>query len=141
VIIPLFLVLMFGGLFLYLTAGVLFESGRNSSSLASRQKYISILNELRQHPDSKALQSEARYLGRNFVSFFHGSQGRSPSESDFNTIELEIEDAIQGRAFRSHMPVSDKTPRSRAIGCIIWLVAAYVVFHLAIVITTKIINE
>ena len=97
------LVLFLGGFFiLYLLSGILFQSAGTRSQNASDIEYLKVLTELRRNPDSKALQSEARYLGRNSISFIFGRQGREPSNKDFEAIEREIEDAINGREFRRH---------------------------------------
>ena len=87
---------------IYFIAGILFESARSQSKRASEIEYLKVLSELRRNPESKALQTEARYLGRNHVAFVFGSQGREPSNSDFEAIEREVADAINGDEFRLH---------------------------------------
>ena len=119
---------------LYFSAGVLFESARSHSKQSSKNDYLKVLEELRRNPKSKALQSEARYLGNNQVAFLFGSQGREPSNADFEAIESEIADAINGLEYREHGKRTKLGFRRKIgpLGCLVVILVCYVVLNVTI---------
>ena len=125
-IIPAILIAIVAVAVFSVLAGGAFGSARQKTLRDSSNEYVKALSELRQNPESAALKSEARYLGRNHVEFAMRSRGIEPSESDFETIDRDINHAVTGTYPAKSTDQTDR-PNITPLGCFLAAVAVYAI--------------